>query len=328
VNPLISIIVPVYNADKYLLRCLDSILAQTFTDYELIVIDDGSSDNSADIAKELSYKDHRVRLIGCNHGGVSFARNLGIAEARGEWLLFVDADDYLESDHLQHYADHLDADIIWQGYRLFDDSDGSTVELEQQPAAYSDKTEEIMEILHRIFDYGCYFGITWNKLFRTDIIRHRNIRFDETVSFREDELFTFQYCIYIYSVRVLPTSSYNYRQTVGSLMRSYHTPETVEFVADKIYEVALRLPLTTGFRNSIEAYFTDTLACIGWIAYERHRLRPRAYRLHLLSRIIERNHDYPTKASRRAAPFNAVLSDYYHLMRYAARELVRLFVKR
>ena len=92
-NPKISVIVPVYNVEKYLRRCIDSILAQTFSDFELLLIDDGSKDSSGEICEEYAGKDARIRVFHRQNGGVSTARNLGIDKAKGEWIYFVDSDD-------------------------------------------------------------------------------------------------------------------------------------------------------------------------------------------------------------------------------------------
>lgn len=102
-NPKISVIVPVYNTEKYLHRCIDSILAQTFTDFELLLIDDGSKDNSGTICDEYAAKDSRVRVFHKENGGVSSARNLGLDNAKGEWISFVDSDDYTDSYFLENF---------------------------------------------------------------------------------------------------------------------------------------------------------------------------------------------------------------------------------
>ena len=95
-NPKITVIVPVYNTEKYLRRCVDSILAQTFTDFELLLIDDGSTDGSGAICDEYAKKDSRVRVFHKEIGGVSSARNLGLDKAYGEWISFVDSDDWID----------------------------------------------------------------------------------------------------------------------------------------------------------------------------------------------------------------------------------------
>jgi Glycosyltransferases involved in cell wall biogenesis len=96
IQPLISVIVPVYKAEEFLPKCINSILSQTYTNFELLLIDDGSPDNSGKICDEHASKDSRVRVFHKQNGGVSSARNLGLREARGEWISWVDADDWIE----------------------------------------------------------------------------------------------------------------------------------------------------------------------------------------------------------------------------------------
>lgn len=109
--PKISVIVPVYNTEKYLNRCIDSILAQTFTDFELLLIDDGSKDNSGTICDEYAAKDSRVRVFHKENGGVSSARKLGLDNAQGEWITFVDSDDRIDVSYLYFFIDNLKSKI-------------------------------------------------------------------------------------------------------------------------------------------------------------------------------------------------------------------------
>ena len=116
-NKKVSIIVPVYNVEKYLQRCIESILTQTETDFELLLIDDGSKDKSGLICDEYAQKDKRVNVIHKENGGVSSARNLGIEKANGEWMCFIDADDYVRQDFLSDIQQYLfnDVDIVHWG---------------------------------------------------------------------------------------------------------------------------------------------------------------------------------------------------------------------
>lgn len=116
-SPTISVIVPVYNAEKTLRRCVDSILAQTFEDFELILINDGSKDQSGDICDEYAAKDSRVKTIHKTNGGVSSARNAGLRIAQGEYIAFIDSDDYIDNDYLLGFK-HYDADLIISGAKL------------------------------------------------------------------------------------------------------------------------------------------------------------------------------------------------------------------
>ncbi|MGN0202626.1 MAG: glycosyltransferase family 2 protein, partial [Candidatus Cryptobacteroides sp.] len=101
--PKISVIVPVYNAESTIRRCVDSILAQTFTDFECLLIDDGSKDRSGEICDEYAAKDSRVRVFHKENGGVSSARNVGLDNAKGEWVTFVDSDDWIDSYYLSSF---------------------------------------------------------------------------------------------------------------------------------------------------------------------------------------------------------------------------------
>ena len=115
--PLVSIIVPVYKAEQWLHRCVDSILAQTMADFELLLINDGSPDRSGEICDEYAAQDSRVRVFHKENGGVSSARNLGLDNAQGEWISFIDADDWVEKEYLEGVTENLDADMILGGCR-------------------------------------------------------------------------------------------------------------------------------------------------------------------------------------------------------------------
>lgn len=118
-KPKVSVIVPVYKAEAYLYRCVDSLLVQTFTNFEILLIDDGSPDRSGEICDEYARKDTRVRVFHKENGGVSSARNLGLKYAQGEWIAFVDSDDWVESDFLEVFRIlSVDVDMIHCGLQL------------------------------------------------------------------------------------------------------------------------------------------------------------------------------------------------------------------
>ena len=117
-QPTISIIVPVYNSEKYLDACIDSILSQSFRDFELILVDDGSKDSSAQICDEYASQDTRVRVIHKANGGVSAARNDGLDIAKGEYITFIDSDDWVERESLSTISNYRDYDIVFFSHRL------------------------------------------------------------------------------------------------------------------------------------------------------------------------------------------------------------------
>jgi len=166
---MISIIVPIYNAEKYLYRCIDSILEQTFSDFELLLIDDGSTDKSGVICDHYSNKDSRVKTIHKKNGGECSARNVGLDNVSGEWVAFVDADDYVEPNWLSIFMDSCNGyDIVVQGFFC----DGTEYPF-PTGIAYKGKSKDGLPLL---INNGIS-GYVWVKLFRLDIIKKNDIRF-------------------------------------------------------------------------------------------------------------------------------------------------------
>ena len=184
----VSIIIPVYNTGNKLCRCLDSVLAQSYQDYECIVVDDGSTDDSPAIIDEYAGKDFRFKAIHKENGGVSSARNCGLMMANGEWIVFVDSDDWLLSDHVASLmrAATDDVDLVVTGFRFI----------------HSDKTTEhgynagkylgIESIRRFIFETEFLrFQVPWNRTYRNK----KNFFFDEKLSLGEDRLFCYHYLL-------------------------------------------------------------------------------------------------------------------------------------
>ena len=130
-NPKISVIVPVYNAEKYLPRCIDSVLTQIFTDFELLLIDDGSIDESGKICNEYADNDKRIRVFHKENGGVSSARNVGLDKAIGEWITFLDSDDSLFADFFSSFAGLLDSNVDFVTSSFVNESNGLSIPLKQ-----------------------------------------------------------------------------------------------------------------------------------------------------------------------------------------------------
>lgn len=177
----ISIIVPVYKVENYLHRCLDSIVNQTFKDWECILVDDGSPDNCPRICNEYAERDHRFRVIHQENAGVSAARNNGLNEAKGEWIGFVDADDWLEPnmyEFLYQNAIEKNADVACCGAKFY--KNGKT-----EDVPFKDKGDVFYKFQH----YQVYMHVIWNKLIKRELIG--NIRFDTQIKIAEDLLFVF-----------------------------------------------------------------------------------------------------------------------------------------
>lgn len=235
-----SIIIPVYNVEQYLRVCLDSIAAQTIGDFEAILIDDGSSDASGEICDEYAKDDNRFSVFHQKNQGVSAARNKGLELANGKYIVFVDSDDYIESTFLDIMCHEMKGfDLLFYG-DTYHYQDGNI--LTHQP--FSSESNDRKTVENRILafkrsDDGYeYFGYTWNKVFRTDIIKKHTIRFIEGLSLREDELFTAEYCRHIVSLKVLSSPIYHYRVLSSGLSSKPKSSETIETYCDALKKVS------------------------------------------------------------------------------------------
>ncbi|MGN0231004.1 MAG: glycosyltransferase family 2 protein [Muribaculaceae bacterium] len=198
--PKISVIVPVYNAEQWLERCIDSIVAQTYTDWELLLVDDGSADRSGDICDRYAAADPRIRAFHKPNGGVSSARNLGLDNASGEWITFVDADDYIEPRFLESFTGNLDTDLIIGGATILNISNGCKAsELAKLPIG---KVSNIKEFLEKFLNHPLLSG-PWGKLFRTDIIKNNSIRFNTSLRLGEDQYFIWGFIKQLSEIYVL-----------------------------------------------------------------------------------------------------------------------------
>ena len=182
----VSVIIPVYNTGEKLCRCLDSIIAQEYSDFECIVVDDGSTDVSVAIIDEYAAKDVRFKAIHKENGGVSSARNYGLEIAKGEWIVFVDSDDYLLPDHISSMmaAVSEDVDLVMTGFRFLHPD--KTTEHGYNKARHIGKETIKSFLLDSEF---LRFQVPWDRAYRNK----KNLTFDEKLSLGEDRLFCYHY---------------------------------------------------------------------------------------------------------------------------------------
>ena len=191
--PEISIIVPVYNTAPYLPRCIDSILNQSFTDFELLLIDDGSFDGSEAICDSYAADDNRIRVFHKRHGGVSFARNIGLDNAKGEWVCFVDSDDELLPDGLKVMVGGISDDVsmVQAGFNKI--IDGKLL-VNTDVLDIKGEIMDRQQALLMLYQYkGVYMGYPWGRLFNRGFIVEKRISFDERIPIEEDTLFVATY---------------------------------------------------------------------------------------------------------------------------------------
>lgn len=203
-NPTISIIVPVYNTEKYLRRCLDSIVAQTYKDYECILVDDGSTDDSGMICDKYAAKDNRFKAIHKENGGTSSARNVGLENVNGKYICFCDADDYVDNKWLNDFILYIqDCDLVVSGFKKYHNG-----KIQNKIYPYYNVKEP--DLLWAILEIDGTAGFLWNKCFKTEIIKKRNIRFNEKYKLWEDEEFISRYMGYTKEVAFGRLVTYNY----------------------------------------------------------------------------------------------------------------------
>mgnify|MGYP003302353025 CR=1 FL=1 len=204
-NPLISVIVPVYNVEKYLDRCIESIVNQTYKNLEIILIDDGSTDNSPQICDELEKKDKRIKVIHKENSGVSSARNVGLDNAKGDYIGFVDSDDFIEKDMyslMLKKIESTNSDCCFCDVRYVGICSNEEIHL------WNKQLFSKQEILNVFFEFNGFNFSVWNKLFQKNKIK--KIRFNEKIFIKEDALFCLEYFNDIKKISHINKALYNY----------------------------------------------------------------------------------------------------------------------
>ena len=201
--PKVSIIIPVYKVEKYIVRCIDSILAQTYSDWELLLVDDGSPDQSGVICDEYVAKDSRIRVFHKENSGVSAARNYARDRALGEYITFVDSDDWLDSECLDMCVNEIESnslDLLQFGYREVS-SDGNIL-----------KVKDLGTSKIGLNDYlkTSFLVTVWGSVFKTSLIKDHSIRFNTNLKLAEDQLFVMQYMIVSQTFKSITGVYYNY----------------------------------------------------------------------------------------------------------------------
>ncbi len=215
--PEVSIIVPIYNAEKSIARCIDSILSQEYTDFELILCDDGSTDKSGQIIDEYREKDERIRVLHKENTGVSDTRNQGIAVAKGKYIQFLDADDWITVDATKLLVRTMKEGgcdlVISDFYRVIGERISHKGDIDADGILTQEEFAEYMMVNPADF----YYGVLWNKLYKREIIEKYHLKMDESVSWCEDFLFNLEYLLHTKRIAALQVPIYYYMKTEGSL---------------------------------------------------------------------------------------------------------------
>lgn len=235
--PTFSVIVPVYNSESCLERCINSILGQTFQDFELLLINDGSADSSGVICDRFAQHDSRIRVFHKLNGGVSSARNLGLANAQGEWIAFCDSDDRVFPEWLNIFVANMSfSDLVSQGMRFDYSSSYKNTRLIDVGVPY--KGNNFSEFLDMMLDVGIV-GYVMNKCFRNSIIRENNITFDTRFNIHEDEDFVLKYMACAKNVVSVEAVGYHY--IVPNYEHKYLTVRNAVLLYLSLYSSAERI---------------------------------------------------------------------------------------
>lgn len=317
----ISVIIPIYNAEVYLEKCLESIKNQSFTEYEVLLIDDGSTDKSGEICDSFAAEDSRFHVIRKSNGGVSSARNTGIDQAKGEWLCFVDSDDTVEKDYLLHLYQGagLQKDIlIIHGFKTILPKGQFRV---RTFGTHLYTTSDMYKLFEDL--YTNRSGHPFAKLYNTQIVRQNQIRFIEQIHYAEDVMFMLTYMCHIHAIQTLDGYNYNYyiRNNPNSLSQRIFSFESeyicYETYIDRINKLKIRFNMSEESLVKVYNVISESLVrrSIGSM-YQSQTHKPKAERIEILKSLTTEQIDFITAYYKECSWFHKVtvflLSNHYY----------------
>ena len=271
---MISVIIPVYNAEPYLPHCLDSVLGSTYSDFELLLINDGSTDRSLEICTEYARRDSRVRLFSQENQGVSAARNLGLEECAGEWIVFVDADDVISPDFLSLVAAE---DDTAQDMLLFDfaETEQKLTRVGEYMPAYEKifySKDEMLCLFREVFRSGqlvengsVNLASSNGRAFKRSIIGQYGIRFSLELTYGEDAIFNMEYQLKAMSCTYIPIPVYFYSIHGGSSSRRFVSVKSVRARWERIEKMKSVLEAGNLFTLLEKDYYSSVLRTMSFL---------------------------------------------------------------
>lgn len=235
----VSIILPIYNVENYLERCVETVLGQTYEEIEVILVDDGATDDSGKICDDLAKKDTRIRVIHKQNGGLSSARNIGYQAATGEYLMYIDSDDAIKKDLVERCVKSIEdtrSDIVIYGYEKVSES-GDVLEI----CKWGNKTytrDEMESYLFQAITEMSY-GYAWNKLYRKSVLDQSGILADGKVIDREDLVYNMELLSYWNKITFIDYAGYEYLQRGNSLLHNSNLArlQGIEYFVNRMHDI-------------------------------------------------------------------------------------------
>lgn len=268
--PIISVIVPVYNVSEYLPKCIESILEQSFVDYELLLIDDGSTDDSGEICDQYALKDSRIKVFHQENKRLSGARNTGMDSARGKWIAFIDSDDWILKDYLKDLYAEVEGEevtdiLVVQGHTKYKNGEMTdTFAFEEKRV----NNKELMDVFNK-YNLHCY-GYAWAKLYSNSVIQSLHMRFDTKVNYCEDLLFMSEYLNHVSCVKFSSKVNYIYLLRPSGLSNKYNCYKEEKYLCDNIWKNIFSLhqkvnkdaEVTTNMNNYHASLLLRAITCM------------------------------------------------------------------
>lgn len=258
---MISIIIPVYNCEKYIERCLNSIESQSYPDYEVVIVNDGSTDNTKEIIEKHRKSDKKIISLYQDNKGVSAARNTGLKNAHGNLIVFIDSDDYIEPNYLKrlsHGLENHNAEMVCCGYYRNKGNDLC----DTKQLYINERCIDQLECMNFVAKTEKYGGFLWNKIYAKTIIDKYDIHFDPNIKMCEDMLFTLEYITHINNTFYIPDPLYHYVNNDESATKKINIEalKTLKLANKKIKIIAEKYRGTDFYYSIMEKYADDLLA--------------------------------------------------------------------
>lgn len=302
----VSVIVPVYNGEEYIEKCINSILSQTYDNIELIIVNDGSTDKTNKIISR--YKNNqKVKLIEQENIGISQTRNIGLREVSGEYVMFCDADDWLEENAIEQAVLHIeDYDLV--RFNNYVANSNNALKMTNHDDVYADVSKEVTvnNMLKAILKSKTRIHL-WNFIFKTSIIKENKITFDEELIWREDIIFTLEYILASTKIKIVPDCLYYYYNNPNSitnnLEQSIKNLSSLHIIRKKMISL-LRRNKKGNYVRLMEQWFLN-LQLISFEAYYKKLSKKEFF--DYMTIIADANYKYYIQVERKKLPLNWVI---------------------